>query len=843
MTLALAQPAPQRPDELEWIAALIDLHELRRRGWNPTTRRFVPAPADPLFGYARCPVRGCENVTEHTPTTLCYRCQHRYGRWIRQHDGAGLDEFLAAVTQTRGEDLERMCLVCRTPGHERPAHSAGLCDSCCATSKRRGQSPTDYAHGDQRYPPALPRPTFGRCVLDCDALARGGDGICSEHVRHWRRAGRPRGAAFERWARAITRQLPAARLIDLSGLGERLALEVLVGLTVSIERHRRSRISELRTVINLLGGARVESILELDAAGIASTSVRLFIAFAQDRLRLACADPETEFEKDVWDLRVFGKTQAHRLDFTSISQRWLRALAKGWAREKAPVVHPNGLTHMVYALNELSRALARRADRGEDPAVLGRADVSALLGRLGRLQSSGRLTGWQRRTTVARLAQFLREARDYGLGPPGRPLFGLPGDFALSRQDVRALARHGRREPGRELPAVVIAQLLDEPALALMERLQGTTARAAIELLAATGRRPGEICELAWDCLAYDSHLDEHGTQTRLPVLVHDMPKVARRGCRLPIDEATATLIIAQKRWVAERFPDTQPGQRVLLPRLCCNPGGRLAIKVMALSRVSRRWISALELLLDSDGDPFPRERVVPYAFRHSYAQRHADNGTPVDVLAELMGHENMNTTQGYYTVRDARKRKAVQALAPLQLDCRGNQTMPVVEQLLASERLRQQVGQTAVPMGHCTEPSNVKAGGHACPYRYQCLGCEHFRTDPASQPELRDYLHKLLLDRERLAGAVPALADWARRDAAPSEQEISALRALIRRNDELVDQLEPADRAAVLDAIAVTRRVRAQLAAEIPARFRAATRPPRPTLSPRAGRTKENSW
>jgi hypothetical protein len=207
------------------------------------------------------------------------------------------------------------------------------------------------------------------------------------------------------------------------------------------------------------------------------------------------------------------------------------------------------------------------------------------------------------------------------------------------------------------------------------------------------------------------------------------------------------------------------------------------------------------------------------------------------------MGHENMNTTQGYYTVRDARKRKAVQALAPLQLDCRGNQTMPVVEQLLASERLRQQVGQTAVPMGHCTEPSNVKAGGHACPYRYQCLGCEHFRTDPASQPELRDYLHKLLLDRERLAGAVPALADWARRDAAPSEQEISALRALIRRNDELVERLEPADRAAVLDAIAVTRRVRAQLAAEIPARLRAATRPPRPTLSPRAGRTKENSW
>jgi hypothetical protein len=192
--------------------------------------------------------------------------------------------------------------------------------------------------------------------------------------------------------------------------------------------------------------------------------------------------------------------------------------------------------------------------------------------------------------------------------------------------------------------------------------------------------------------------------------------------------------------------------------------------------------------------------------------------------------------------VRDERKRKAVQALAPLQIDCHGNQTMPVVEQLLQSERLRQQVGQTAVPMGHCTEPRNVKAGGHACPYRYQCLGCEHFRTDPSSQPELRDYLHKLLVDRERLADKIPALADWARRDATPSEQEITAVRALIRRNDELIAELEPAERAAVIDAIAVTRRVRAQLAAEVPARFRAATRQPRPTLTPRAHRLEASS-
>jgi integrase len=837
VTLALAALVPARSSEPEWLARLIDLPELERRGWNASTRRFVPAPADPLFGYTRCPVRGCENVTEPSAAALCRRCGRRLEKWSAKHDGAGLDEFLAEVTQTRSEDLERMCFVCRTPGHERPIGTAGLCISCFGQSKRRGQSPMAFVLGDERYPPALPRPTYGRCVVDCDALACGSHGVCQTHARYWRRAGRPRGAALVRWAREITRPLPAARFVDLNGLSERLRMEMLVGLTVTIERGRCTRINELRGVINFLRACPVDSILELDAGAITDRRSRYFMEFTQDRTRLACADPEEEFEKDVWDLRVFGKAQASRLDFSMLSQPWLRLLAKEWAREKAPAVSAGSLTEVVYALRELSRALARREDGGADPTALGRKDISALLSRLGRLQSSGRLTAYQRLATVSRIAQFLREARDYGLGPAGQQLFGLPGDFVPSRQDVRALRRYARPEPGRELPPVVLAQLLDDPALALLGRLKGTTARAAIELLAATGRRPSEICELAWDCLAYDSHVDEHGTQTKLAVLVHDMPKVARRGCRLPIDKATASVITEQKRWVAERYPQSPPAQRVLLPRANRNPDGLLPTKTAALTRFSRRWITALELLLDADGHPFPRERVIPYAFRHSYAQRHADNGTPVDVLAELMGHENINTTLGYYTVRDARKRKAVQALAPLQIDCRGNQTMPAVEQLLASERLRQQVGQTAVPMGHCTEPSNVKAGGHACPYRYQCLGCEHFRTDPASQPELRDYLHKLLLDREHLAGAVPALADWARRDAAPSEQEIDAVRALIRRNDELIDQLDPSDRAAVLDAITVTRRVRAQLTANVPARFRSATRQPRPTLSSRADR------
>jgi hypothetical protein len=102
------------------------------------------------------------------------------------------------------------------------------------------------------------------------------------------------------------------------------------------------------------------------------------------------------------------------------------------------------------------------------------------------------------------------------------------------------------------------------------------------------------------------------------------------------------------------------------------------------------------------------------------------------------------------------------------------------------------------------------------------------------NQPELREYLHQLLTGRERLAATVPQLADWAQRDAMPSEEEISALRALIRRNDQILEELDPADRATVLEAIATTRRLRAQLRVTIPDRYKGITRPPRPTLHPR---------
>ena len=64
-----------------------------------------------------------------------------------------------------------------------------------------------------------------------------------------------------------------------------------------------------------------------------------------------------------------------------------------------------------------------------------------------------------------------------------------------------------------------------------------------------------------------------------------------------------------------------------------------------------REWVDALGPLHARDGATVDPAKVTPYAYRHTYAQRHADAGVPIDVLAELLDHRNLNVTRGYYRV------------------------------------------------------------------------------------------------------------------------------------------------------------------------------------------------
>jgi hypothetical protein len=178
-------------------------------------------------------------------------------------------------------------------------------------------------------------------------------------------------------------------------------------------------------------------------------------------------------------------------------------------------------------------------------------------------------------------------------------------------------------------------QLCEQVALLDNGQPSSREIRLTIEVLIDTGRRPEEILRLPWDCLTHDT---DGGA-----VLVYDNHKRDRRERRLPISQATAALITTQKERVHERFPDTPLAELVLLPTPHANPAGRKPISGGLLDLRHRDWVNQLPLMRLDEGAEFDKSKIVPYAYLHTYAQRHADAGVGIDVLAELLDHRNLD--------------------------------------------------------------------------------------------------------------------------------------------------------------------------------------------------------
>jgi len=158
--------------------------------------------------------------------------------------------------------------------------------------------------------------------------------------------------------------------------------------------------------------------------------------------------------------------------------------------------------------------------------------------------------------------------------------------------------------------------------------------------------------------------------------------------------------------------------------------------------------------------------------------------------------------------VGEPRRREAVDRVTALQFDRHGNRLWRDAKALLDSEHARRAVGEVAVPFGTCSEPSNVQAGGSACPFRFRCVGCDHFRTDVSYLPDLHAYLDDLLRNRERVLAATE-VDQWARAEAAPSQEEISRIRRLIARVENGLEDLTAAEREQTSQAIDLVRRHR----------------------------------
>ncbi|WP_346101364.1 tyrosine-type recombinase/integrase [Nonomuraea maheshkhaliensis] len=436
--------------------------------------------------------------------------------------------------------------------------------------------------------------------------------------------------------------------------------------------------------------------------------------------------------------------------------------------------------------------------------VLNYADMTAVYHAFKNLtMDSGELySAKHRRVLFGHLYATLDFGRAAGL------MNDIPGAFARNANHRILDVEPNEDEIGKAIPETVIRQLDahmgDLGRGITYGRLAENDIQAMCQMiyviLRDTGRRPNEVAALTRDCVEVIG--GEHS-------LIYDNRKARRLRRRLPITAELAREILTWRQRVS-RLPIPECSHGWLFPAIT-DTSGTPHIISNTISRIIRAWADAVPRL-DSelpgpDGAPLPFDRllVYPYAFRHSYAQRHADAGVAIDVLRDLMDHKDAQVTMGYYQVTAKRKREAMKALSRHVID-RGGRSAAF------GSATAYEVRSVAVPFGNCVEPSNVKAGGQSCPIRFQCAGCGFYRPDPSYLLAIEEHLNSLRADRETAIAL--EVDDFVVRNLT---DQITAFQQVADTMRETLARLSADERSEVEEASKVLRRSRAARGRSLP--------------------------
>lgn len=662
--------------------------------------------------------------------------------------------------------------------------------------------------------PANPATTSTTCrVQRCDTVV-GSRTFCGPCQRRRARSGLDVDtfAATHRPPTDRRRRVAATGVhqFSLAALAPTVRCELLYALQQRDRQGQRLDPTTVRSLVTALSGLQAWAVTpypEIQARIPNNAAVR---AYANLLTRIVHLGFEAfrgvvHTDKDVWDSLALDLEAPHPgrrpglalIDFTPISQRWLRDAVKQWVH----ALHPDSsvLARTVQAATLASRALARRPGGGHQAGELTFADLTAVFQAIkNATQADGRLyNSHLRRGLWARFHTVIDFGRSTGM------LAELPGTFSRQAQHTIPDDDLNEDELGKAVPEAVIAQL--DAHLDLLEAGHtygrvwsgaDTAAlfRSAYQVLRDTGRRPGEVVSLSLDCLEHDN--GEYA-------LIYDNHKKRRLRRRLPITADTAASI---QRWQDHHATLTLPArnQRWLFPA-CNESSGAGHLTTLRLATALRRWVAAIPVLRSdlpgADGTPLSVDRstIYSYAFRHSYAQRHADAGVGIEVLKELMDHRDLSVTQGYYKVSLTRKRAAITIMSRYVRDHTGAPTDGTAS--VTSYELRS----VSVPFGNCIEPSNVKAGGKGCPIRFQCAGCGFYRPDPSYLPAIEEHIHALKADRE--TATAMGVAEFVTRNL--TDQTAAFTHVADTMRDTLAALPEP-ERVEVEQAGAVLRKLRA---------------------------------
>ena len=324
---------------------------------------------------------------------------------------------------------------------------------------------------------------------------------------------------------------------------------------------------------------------------------------------------------------------------------------------------------------------------------------------------------------LADAAQMLQAARS---SAPG-------GEFTL---DGARYLRVGPRRPGSPGPARLLAQRLDGPGPWIDVTAAEDAAFwtwAVVEVLRRTGVRIEEMLEL--------THLSlrqyQAPTGEMIPLLQISPSKTDTERV-IPADpELVAVLarIIRRIKTGDGRVPllaryDTYervygPPLPHLFQRICHRQPRMLSPHKV---RELLDWLAEQAGITDTDGT---RLRFTPHDFRRVFSTETVNSGLPIHIAAKLLGHLDLNTTQGYVAVYPAEVIRHYRQFVASRRSQRPGEEYGEPSDAEWAE-FRDHFSLRKVALGTCHRPY-----GTPCQHEHACVRCPMLRLSLDQVPRL----------------------------------------------------------------------------------------------------------
>jgi hypothetical protein len=223
-----------------------------------------------------------------------------------------------------------------------------------------------------------------------------------------------------------------------------------------------------------------------------------------------------------------------------------------------------------------------------------------------------------------------------------------------------------------------------------------------------------------------------------LTPLLQIAPSKADRERVLPaLPELVAVLaeIIRRCRGSAETLPllsRYDPLERTWGPRLphLFQPNFGGPPKVLTAATVRTLLIEATERIqvTDVDGSPL---RFTPHDMRRIFASDVVNSGLPIHIAQQLLGHLDLNTTQGYVAVYPTEIIRHYRNFIDRR---RGTRPSEEYREPTAEEwtEFQEHFSMRRVALGTCHRPY-----GTPCVHEHACVRCPMLRVEPSQKPRL----------------------------------------------------------------------------------------------------------